>query len=536
VINSVKSPCDEGVLHSRPDTIQCKPHAEAWVLVATILGSSMAFIDSSAVNVALPVMQRELSATAADMQWVVEAYALFLSALILVGGSLGDHFGRRRIFALGISIFILASVWCGFSPTILQLIMARALQGVGGALLVPGSLAIISASFSTANRGRAIGTWSGFTSVTSVVGPVLGGWLVQFASWRWVFFLNVPLAITVLVILFWRVPESRDEHLREGLDWWGTALVTLGLGGVVFGLIEAGSLGLGHSLALLPLLGGLIALGAFIFVEVHSRAPMVPLTLFRSSDFSGTNLLTLLLYAALGATTYFLPFDLIQVQGYSATAAGTALMPFAFTMFLLSRWAGGLVRRFGAKLPLVAGPSITAASFVLFALAGRDGSYWLTIFPAVLVMSLGMTITVAPLTTTVMGSVSQDSVGTASGINNAVARTASLLAIAVLGIVVASVFGASLHSQLSQLNVSAGVRQQLLSQQGKLATIDLSAIGSPQLRAVLKGAIDAAFISGFRTIMFICAALALLSAAIALFMIGNTRKQAPQEAERTAVR
>ncbi len=535
MINSVKSPCDDGVLHSRPDTIQCKPHVEAWVLVATILGSSMAFIDSSAVNVALPVMQRELSATAADMQWVIEAYALFLSALILVGGSLGDHFGRRRIFALGISIFILASIWCGFSPTILQLIVARALQGVGGALLVPGSLAIISASFSTANRGRAIGTWSGFTSVTSVIGPVLGGWLVQFASWRWVFFLNVPLAAVVLAVLFWRVPESRDEHLRGGLDWWGTALVTLGLGGVVFGLIEAGSLGPGHPLALLPLLGGLIALGAFIFVEAHSSAPMVPLVLFRSADFSGTNLLTLLLYAALGAATYFLPFDLIQVRGYSAAAAGAALTPFAITMFLLSRWTGGLVRRFGAKLPLVVGPSITAAGFVLFALVG-SGSYWLTIFPAVLVMSLGMTITVAPLTTTVMGSVSQDNVGTASGINNAVARTASLLAIAGLGIVIAAVFGASLHSNLSRLDVSAAVQEQILSQQGKLAGIDLSAIGSQQLQAALRDAINAAFVSGFRTIMLICAALALVSAAIALFMIGNTRKQAPQEAERTAVR
>src|SRR5579885_2235069 len=239
MVHIVKPPCDDGVIQSAPQTGKLVQQAQrssgAWVLVATILGSSMAFIDGTVVNVALPVLQADLNASAAQVQWVVEAYALFLSALILVGGSLGDHFGRRRIFALGISIFILASIWCGFSPTILQLIVARALQGVGGALLVPGSLAIISASFSTANRGRAIVTWSGFTSVTSVIGPVLGGWLVQFASWRWVFFLNVPLAAVVLAVLFWRVPESRDEHLRGGLDWWGTALVTLGLGGVVFG-------------------------------------------------------------------------------------------------------------------------------------------------------------------------------------------------------------------------------------------------------------------------------------------------------------
>jgi EmrB/QacA subfamily drug resistance transporter len=324
-----------------------------WVLVATILGSSMAFIDSSAVNVALPIIQRELNATAANVQWVVEAYALFLSALILVGGSLGDRFGRRRIYALGISIFILASIGCGLSPNILLLIIARAFQGIGGALLVPGSLAIISASFDGSQRGKAIGTWSGFTSVTSVIGPALGGLLVQIASWRWVFLLNVPLAVIVLVILFWRVPESRDMQISGGLDRWGTLLATLGLGGVVFGLIEAGSSGLGNPLALSTFIGGLIILGVFIFVEAHSPSPLVPLHLFRSSDFSGTNLLTFLLYAATGAATYFLPFNLIQVQGYSSVAAGAALTPFAITMFLLARWTGGLMKRFGAKLPLI---------------------------------------------------------------------------------------------------------------------------------------------------------------------------------------
>ena len=273
--NFVKAPCDEGVIRSAPNVTPSAPHVGFWVLVATILGSSMAFIDSSAVNVALPIIQRELNATISDAQWIVEAYSLFLAALILVGGSLGDRFGRRRIFALGIVIFILASIACGLSPNVLVLILARAIQGIGGALLVPGSLAIISASFSEDQRGRAIGAWSGFTSITSVVGPVLGGVLVQYASWRWVFFINVPLAAVVLGVLFWRVPESRDEDASGRLDWWGSLLVTLGLGALVYGLIQAGSSGLGSPLVLSMLAVGILALIAFLLVEARSPAPMV---------------------------------------------------------------------------------------------------------------------------------------------------------------------------------------------------------------------------------------------------------------------
>ena len=312
MINSVKAPCDEGVLRSQPVHAPSAPHVGLWILVATILGSSMAFIDGSVVNVALPVLQRDLNATSSDVQWVVEVYSLFLSTLILVGGTLGDHVGRRRIYALGVLVFSLASLWCGLSPTITQLIIARAVQGIGGALLVPGSLAIISASFDEQRRGQAIGTWSGFTSVTSVIGPVLGGWLIQVASWRWVFFINAPLAVIVLIVVFWRVPESRREGVSGGMDWWGAGLSTIGLGGVVYGLTEAGTLGLSNLLVLGSLAVGIIALIAFLLVEARIAAPMVPLTLFRSSTFSGTNLLTFLLYAALGGATYFLPFNLMS--------------------------------------------------------------------------------------------------------------------------------------------------------------------------------------------------------------------------------
>src|SRR6266404_7311070 len=248
--NIFPQPCDEGVIRGRQTVVPCARVSEPWILAATILGSSMAFIDGTVVNVALPALQRSLNATVVDVQWVVEAYSLPLAALLLVGGSLGDRYGRRRIFLIGVALFSLASAWCGFARSIHELILARGLQGAGGALLIPGSLAIISASFSNEERGRAIGTWSGYTSITSLVGPVLGGVLVQYASWRWVFFINVPLAAVVLVVLFWRVPESRDLEASGGLDWWGTLLVTLGLGALVFGLIEAGSLGFGNTLVL----------------------------------------------------------------------------------------------------------------------------------------------------------------------------------------------------------------------------------------------------------------------------------------------
>jgi EmrB/QacA subfamily drug resistance transporter len=523
MVNFLKSPCDEGVIRSAPDTMPGAPHVGLWVLVATILGSSMAFIDGSVVTVALPVIQRDLNATTADVQWIVEAYSLFLAALILVGGTLGDHFGRRRIFAIGIAVFILASIWCGFSPNVLQLILARAVQGIGGALLVPGSLSIISASTSSEQRGRAIGTWSGFTSITSIVGPVLGGVLVQYASWRWVFFLNVPLAAVVLGVLFWRVPESRDEDATGGLDWWGTLLVT-----IVYGLIQAGSLGLGSPLVLSTLAAGIVALSAFLLVEARSPAPLVPLTLFRSPTFSGANLLTLLLYGALSGVTFFFPFNLIQVQGYSPTFAGAAFVPFILIMFLLSRWAGGLVHRYGAKLPLVVGPVITAIGFALFALPGIGsgaGSYWTTFFPAVVVMGVGMTITVAPLTTAVMGAVEQRHAGSASGINNAVSRTAGLLAIAVLGIVVFSVFTSSLESHLATLHLSPSAQHLIEMQRIKLAGIDLPTHVSGEVQVALKRAIGESFVSSFRLVSLICAGLALASALSAWWLVEGKKPE-----------
>jgi len=530
----VKPPCDEGVIQTAPEShpnmlkgatsatfSSTQKHVGTWVLVATILGSSMAFIDGTVVNVALPVLQIELHATATEVQWVVEAYSLFLAALILVGGSLGDHFGRRRIYALGIVLFTLASVGCGLAPTVTVLIAARAFQGVGGALLVPGSLAIISASFDTQHRGRAIGTWSGFTAITSAIGPVLGGLLVQYASWRWVFFINVPLAVIVLLVLFWRVPESRNEALGEHarLDWLGAFLATLGLGGIVFGLIESNDLGFSNGLVLLSLAIGIVALLAFLLVEARSQSPMLPLTLFRSRTFSGANVLTFLLYAALGASLFFLPFNLIRVQGYTPTEAGAANLPLILLMFFLSRWSGGLVTRYGAKLPLIIGPLTAALGFALFALPDIGGSYWTTYFPAVVVLGIGMSVSVAPLTTAVMGSVDQQYVGTASGVNNAVSRTAGLIAIAVFGIIVLAVFSSSLASHLTAVSVPAGIHQSIIEQQNKLVGIEIPTGVSAATHTAVQRAIAESFIASFRVIMLLSSVLAVCSSLCSLLLI-----------------
>ena len=495
-----------------------------WILIATILGSSMAFIDSSVVNVALPRLQAELQASASSVQWVVEAYALFLGALILIGGSLGDQFGRKRIFLLGVIVFTVASVFCGISQTIEQLIIARSVQGIGGALLTPGSLAIIRSSFDSAERGKAIGTWSGFSAITSALGPLLGGWLVQNTSWRWIFFINIPLAVIVVIVSLLHLPESTSGEGKKHLDFPGAILTAVGLGGVVYGLIQAENVGFADPLVLVCILGGLVALGLFLYIENRSPNPMMPLTLFRSRTFSGTNLLTFLLYAALGGALFFLPFNLISVQGYSATAAGASLLPFTLLSFSLSRWSGGLVAKYGSRLPLIIGPSIAGLGFILFALPGLGGSYWLTYFPAVVVMGLGMTITIAPLTTTVMGAVSDQYSGTASGVNNAVARIASLLAIAVLGICVAYAFSSSLTSNITALHLAPNVQQTILAQHGRLVAIEIPSTIQGATRTAIRTAIDESFIAGFRLAMLVGAGLAFGSALCAFFFVSSPTK------------
>jgi EmrB/QacA subfamily drug resistance transporter len=499
-----------------------------WILAATVLGSGMVFLDGTVVNVALPVMQRALHADTADMQWVVEAYALFLAALLLVGGSLGDRFGRRRIFACGTGLFALSSAACGLAPGTGWLLAARAVQGVGGALLVPGSLAIIQATFPEDRRARAIGTWSGLSAMSAGLGPVLGGFLVQRLSWRWAFYINVPLAVAVLAILATRVPETRDPEPGR-LDLWGAMLVTLGLGGLAFGLTEAPRRGLGSAAVAGSLVLGVVALAAFVWVEARARQPMVPLGLFRRPAFAGANALTLLLYGALAGALFFLPFDLVQVRGYTPTQAGGSLVPFTVLMLLLSRWAGGLTARVGPRKPLLAGPAVAAVGLALLGLGGSGRSYWTSVLPGVIVLGLGMSTAVAPLTATVMAAVEERHAGLASGINNAVSRTAALLAVAVMGMLAAGVFGGSIERRMARLDIPAAARESLSRQRDRLAAADVPPGLDRAHAAAVRTALDDAFVDAYRRVLLVCAGLALAASAGAL-VIPNHPVSADAEA------
>ncbi len=516
--------------HPRLDSRPCAAAAAEprWSLIVAVLGSTLAFIDSTVVNVALPVLQRELDGTVAEMQWIVEAYALFLSSLVLVGGALGDRSGRRRMFTWGVVIFCLASALCGAAPNAEVLILARGLQGVGGALLVPGSLALIGAAYPESTRGRAIGIWAAASAVTSAIGPVLGGWLVAHASWRWLFFLNVPLGVLVVALSLWRVDESRDEAQSGRVDALGAALAALGLGLVVFALLEAPRLGGVSSPRVLILLGfGIATLVGFVVVEARTAHPMVPLTLFRSRTFSGTNLLTLLLYAALGGGLFFVPFNLVQVQGYSPAAAGAALLPLVLLISVMSPAAGYLVKHYGARLPLVVGPLVAALGFALLALPGQGGSYFTTFFPGLTVLGVGMGITVAPLTTAVMGSVEARHAGVASGINNAVARTAGLLAVAALGAVLVLRFDSALASSITDLRLSESALHVIGAERSKLLGADLSQLDEA-MRAPAQRALEAAYVAGFRTLMLVCAALAALGALVAGVLVESPVAASPR--------
>jgi EmrB/QacA subfamily drug resistance transporter len=519
-----KLPCLDAMMTTSPDSKDCPRIVGVWVLTAAILGSSITFIDGTVVNVVLPILQSELGADVSEVQWIVEMYALMLSALILVGGSLGDRLGRRRIFMIGVLVFALSSAWCGLSPNIIQLIIARGVQGVGAALLVPGSLALISANFSKARRGAAIGTWSGFTSIAAGAGPILGGWLAETISWRWIFFINLPLAAAVLLISWLFVPESRDDESTGRIDWLGATLATLGLGGVVYGLIASNGRGFVSYEVLTSLGIGLALLIGFVALEWRQKHPMLPLGLFRSATFSGANLLTLFLYAALSGLLFFFPFMLIQVDGYSPTSAGAALVPFVVTMFVLSRWAGGLVNRYGSKLPLVAGPVIAGIGFGLFGvLASSSGGYWTKYFPAVMVMSLGMAVSVAPLTTTVMGAVEKRHAGIASGINNAVSRTAGLLAIAVFGVVLLFIFQTELRSWF-RANHLPGIEQQVMPQTGSLMNMKLPDM-DPILGSLVRSAIRDSFVRGFQVTAYLAALLGFLSAMSSWYLIGGKERR-----------
>ena len=507
-----KPPCEDGVILHGPLGAPCARSSRRWTLAAAILGSSLAFIDGTVVNVALPAIQRALGATTSDAQWVMESYALFLASLLLVGGALGDRFGRKRIFLIGTGLFTLASIGCSVSTAVTPLITARAVQGVGAALLIPGSLALISATFPTSERGAAIGTWSAFSGITAAIGPVIGGFLVEHYSWNWAFLVNVPVGALLGMICIAKVPESKGGQSAGSIDVFGASLVTIGLAGLVFAFIEAPARGWSATPIWTALVVGFLASALFLLVEARMASPMLPLRLFRERHFAGANILTALLYASLGGSLFFLPLNLIQVQGYGATVAGAALLPFIAILFLLSRWAGSLVDRFGSRPPLVVGPFIASIGFGLFALASAGSSYWTAFFPAICVLGLGMAITVAPLTTTVMNSVDKELAGTASGINNAVSRAAALLAIALFGLVLTSAFNITLNGELAHLQLPPTLAASVIAQRGKLAAIAIPGGYEEATTTALRHSINVSFVCGFRWVMLVAAGLALLSA------------------------
>ncbi len=518
----IRQPCDSGVILSgQKPTIESADHIKTWVLIATIVGSGMVFVNGSTVNVALPALQSGLGASVSDIQWIVNSYTLMLAALILLGGSLGDHFGRKRMFLIGTVIFTIASAACGLVSSVEALIVARAIQGIGGALLTPGSLAIISATFPDEERGRAIGMWSGFSALTAAIGPLIGGWLIDNFSWRWIFFIYIPLAIVVIIVSVLRVPESRDQEASAHLDWVGAILVTLGLGSLIFGLIRGTEQSFAEVAVWGPIVAGLILVGVFVWWEGYTAEPMVPLSLFSSKTFGGANLLTLFLYTALGGALFFLPMNLIQVQGYSATAAGAAFLPTILIISFLSSWAGGLTAKVGARLPLIIGPIIAAAGYAYFGLADGAGSYWVSFFPALVLIGLGMAVSVAPLTTAVMGSVDDHFAGTASGVNNAVSRVASLLAIAALGILMALIFNGALSSGLSDLSLEPALESDILAQESNLAAITVPGEVDGGTADRIRQAVNSAFTDGFQAVSLVAAGLALLSALVAAMMIEN---------------
>ena len=531
MLSLASPPCDTGIIRGAPETPGCASYARRWVLATTVLGSSIAFVEAAGINVALPAIQEGLGATVAEMQWIASIYTLFLASLTLSSGSAGDRWGQRRLFSLGLVILAAASIAAGCATSGLHLIIARAVQGLGSALLVPNSLSLLSASFPKRARGRAIGVWSGATALTGSAGPVVGGFLVDALSWRAAFLLIVPLALVALVMGATRVPEVRIGRRRPDVDWWGIVLATTALSLLVFGLITFAR----RPLAAVAVAAGATVLAAFVRHERRAASPMTPPRLFASSTFRGANVLTLLLYFALTAVFFVLPFDLVRVHGYSATATGAAYLPFALPLPLLSRSAGALPGRYGARIPLVVGPLVVACGFAGFALPGAGGSFWATFFPQKLVGGLGMAVTVAPLTTVVRGAVEDRDVGAASGVNNTVARVAALLAIAIAGVVATQLFAHAFAPRLEALPLSPPARAAVTEEDWDLGSVAAPPDATATERQAIEDAAGAALVTTFRWIAILAALFALAGAlAAALEVEPAPARDAATEDETTA--
>jgi EmrB/QacA subfamily drug resistance transporter len=516
MINLKARPCDEAAIRAVL-AVDCAAGVKTWVLAGTILGSAIAFIDESVVNIALPAMEKDLGAPVAAIQWVVSAYELCLAALLLIGGAAGDRYGRRLVFVIGMTIFAATSLWCGLAGDVAQLLVARAAQGVGAALMIPSSLAIIGATFNEAERGKAIGTWAGVTAIAAAAGPLLGGWIVDHATWRAIFLINPVLAVPTIWIALRHIPESRDPQASRALDWRGAVLSFAGLGLLVFGLIALPSWGWRNVTVIGSIAAGIALLVAFVAVEMRTAHPMMPPALFRSPMFSGVNLLTLLLYAALGGAFFFLPFDLMQVHGTSATVAGASFLPFTIIMGGLSRWSGGLIDRVGARLPLVVGPAICAVAYALFAAADAESSYVLSVLLPMVVLSFGMVFTVAPLTTAVINAVPAAQTGVASGINNSIASVATLLAVAIFGAVALGVHDHALDRRAAA--APAAVSRAVEAARGQFVIEPALTSLQGEVRSQAATILRSSLADGIQAAMALAAALSLVAGLCAALTI-----------------
>ncbi|MDQ6763773.1 MAG: MFS transporter [Bacteroidota bacterium] len=495
-----------------------------WIMASSILASSMAFIDSTALNVVLPSLQESLDAKGTDLFWILNAYLLMLASFILLGGSLGDKLGRKKIFIVGILIFISGSALCGFAPTVNYLIAFRMLQGLGGALMIPGSLSLISASFSAKERGKAIGTWSAFTTIVTIGGPIIGGALGDAGLWRYIFFINIPIGLISIFILWFKVKESRDEGLDHSLDYPGAIATVIGLALLTFGFLRIPDVGFQNWQVYISLGGGILVIAIFIFIENKSKHPMMPLGLFSNKTFSGANLLTFFLYAGLGAGILFLTLNMVQIQGYSQLQAGLTLLPFTILMILIARFAGSLADKYGPRWLLILGPAVAGVGLLLLSFVKQTsgtGEYWTTFFPGIFCFGLGMSFTVAPLTVTVMGALPNHFAGTASGVNNAMTRISSVFANAIFGSLAVLFFSAFLNKEIAQLSLDNSSQLEVLAQASALGNAQVPISLKRENKIIVKRAYKNAFIASYGKIMKLCSLLAFLGAFMSLIFIKN---------------
>jgi len=510
-------------------TVSLGSSAGKWIMVSSIMASAMAFIDCTALNVVLPSLQQSLNATGTDLFWILNAYLLMLAALIMIGGALGDKLGRKKIFMVGIFIFIVGSATCGFAPDVKVLIACRMLQGIGGALMIPGSLSLISSSIDEKERGKAIGTWSAFTTVVTLGGPILGGTFGDAGLWRYIFFINVPIGIVALLILWLKVKESRDEDADHAIDFPGAVSIALGLAALTFGFLRAPVMGFVHWQVYVSLTAGTLLLAAFLLIESKSSHPMMPLKLFSNMTFSGVNLLTFFLYAGLSAAMLFLSLNLVQAQGYSQLQSGLTFLPFTILMIVMARIAGGIADKHGPRLLLIGGPATTGVGLLILSFVKQTNGpadYWTTFFPGVIVFGTGMSFTVAPLTAAVMGSVSDHFSGTASGVNNATSRIANVFANAILGALAVLFFTGALQQDIQHIPLNEKQKQVVMAQATNLGDAKVPAGFNDHDQQIIKKLYRDGFISVYARVMQLSALLAFLGALMSfLFIKNNTVKK-----------